>query len=342
MKKKYVIAYMRDGGLETITEEDAKKLTHVNLAFGKIDSEGKIYTKLKNLNELERIRKYNPEIKFLISLGGWGNGGFSEAAMTEESRKFFNEEAIRFMKEHKLDGIDIDWEYPTSSISGITSSPKDKEKFTLLLKDLREALDKEGKKDNRHYLLTIAAGADEYFIRFTNMKKAQKYLDYVMLMTYDFRGGFQILTGHHTNLGPTSGDIFPSSIMNSVKLFKDAGVPSEKLLIGSAFYSRSWTGVPNVNNGYLQMAQSTGGISQDFTDLDRDYINKNGYTRYWDDEAKAPYLFNGDNFISYDDEESISHKSKYVKDNNLRGIMFWLYDADKTGKLLNAIHEGLK
>ena len=47
MKKKYVIAYMRDGGLETITEEDAKKLTHVNLAFGKIDSEGKIYTKLK-------------------------------------------------------------------------------------------------------------------------------------------------------------------------------------------------------------------------------------------------------------------------------------------------------
>lgn len=109
MKKKYVIAYMRDGGLETITEEDAKKLTHINLAFGKIDSEGKIYTKLKNFNELERIRKYNPKIKFLISLGGWGNGGFSEAAMTEESRKFFNKEAIKFMKEHKLDGIDIDW-----------------------------------------------------------------------------------------------------------------------------------------------------------------------------------------------------------------------------------------
>ena len=112
------------------------------------------------------------------------------------------------------------------------------------------------------------------------MNEAQKYLDYVMLMTYDFRGGFQILTGHHTNLGPTSGDIFPSSTMNSVKLFEDAGVPSEKLLIGSAFYSRSWTGVPNVNNGYLQMAKSTGGISQDFTDLDRDYINKNGYIRY--------------------------------------------------------------
>ena len=56
------------------------------------------------------------------------------------------------------------------------------------------------------------------------------------------------------------------------------------------------------------MAKSTGGISQDFTDLDRDYINKNGYIRYWDDEAKALYLFNGDNFISYDDEESISHK----------------------------------
>ena len=65
------------------------------------------------------------------------------------------------------------------------------------------------------------------------------------------------------------------------------------------------------------MAQSTGGISQDFTDLDRDYINKNGYTRYWDDEAKAPYLFNGDNFISYDDENLFLINPKYVKDTQI-------------------------
>lgn len=342
MTNKYVIAYMRDCGLEIITREEAKKLTHINLAFGKIDDEGKVYTNLKNLHLLGKIREYNPNIKILISLGGWGNGGFSEAAMTKESRAFFNKSAIELMKKHNLDGLDIDWEYPTSSIAGISSSPKDKENFTLLLKDLREALDKEGKKDNKYYMLTIAAGADEYFLRFTNMGEAQKYLDYVMIMTYDLRNGFQVLTGHHTNLYSPEGDIFGSSADNSVKIFEKAGVPAEKILIGAAFYSRSWCKVPDINNGYLQVAGTVGTACQDFTELDKDYINKNGYIRYWDNVAKAPYLFNGDNFISYDDERSLAYKADYVKSNNLKGIMFWLFDADKTGKLLTAIYDGLK
>ncbi|MGL4108300.1 glycoside hydrolase family 18 protein [Clostridium sp. LP20] len=341
MNKKYVIAYIRDGGLERLTKEEALKLTHINIAFGKINDKGELYTKIKNFHLLDKIRGYNPDIKFLISLGGWGNGGFSEAASTEENRKNFAKDAVAFMKEHKLDGLDVDWEYPCCSISGITSSPNDKENFTLLLKAMREELNKEGEKDNRYYMLTIAAGADKYYLEFTNMGEVQKYLDYVMLMTYDLRGGFQVVTGHHTNLYSPEGDIFTISTDESVKMFEAAGVPSEKILIGAAFYSRQWNDVPNINNGYLQMAPGTGGFGADFTVLDRDFINKNGYVRYWDDVAKAPYLFNGSTFISYDDEESIKCKGEYVKENNLNGIMFWLYDADETSKLLNAVHESL-
>lgn len=341
MNKKFAIAYIRDGGLERMTKEEALKLTHINVAFGKINEEKEVYTKLEKLHLIDKIKGFNPDIKFIISLGGWSNGGFSEAASTKETRAFFNKSAIELMKKHKLDGLDIDWEFPCSSVSGIGSSPEDKENFTLLLKDLREALNEEGAKDNRYYMLTIAAGADQYFIDGTNMGEAQKYLDYVMLMTYDLRGGFQILTGHHTNLYTPTGDLFRISVDSSVKSFIKAGVPAEKLLVGVAFYGRKWTGVPNVNNGHLQMAASTGGTIIDYTELESEFISKNGYTRFWDDESKAPYLFNGDTFISYDDEESIICKADYVKENGLKGLMFWLYDADKTGNLLNAINDGL-
>ncbi|MGL4773357.1 MAG: glycoside hydrolase family 18 protein [Clostridium sp.] len=336
--RKYSIAYIRDGGLEKITKEEALKLTHLNLAFGKINEKGELYTKLQNIPLIEKIREYNPNIKCLISLGGWGNGGFSEAASTVESRAFFVKEALNFMIKHNLDGLDLDWEYPTISVSGINSSKEDKNNFTLLLKDLREALDKKGQEDGKHYMLTIAAGADQYYIDATNMEEVSKYLDYVMLMTYDLRGGFQVLTGHHTNLYTSTGDLFRISCDTAVKMFVNAGVPREKLILGVAFYSRHWKGVPNVNNGHLQMAETVGGFGSNYDDLKENFINKNGFTRYWDDEAKAPYLFNGSEFISYDDSESIMHKGAYVKENDLLGLMFWLYDADSTGELLNSVY----
>ena len=164
MNKKYVIAYIRDGGLERMTKDDALKLTHINIAFCKYNNEGQLYTKIKNFHLLDTIRSWNPEIIFLISIGGWSNGGYSEAASTEKNRKDFAREAVKFMVDHNLDGLDLDWEYPCCSISGITSSPNDKENFTLLLKEMREQLNRQGEKDNKYYMLTIAAGADKYYV----------------------------------------------------------------------------------------------------------------------------------------------------------------------------------
>lgn len=342
MDKKYVAAYIRQNGLERMTKEEALKITHLNIAFCKYNDEGKLDSKVKNFHILDKIKEWNPDLKAIISIGGWSNGGYSEAASTEESRKAFAKEAVEFMIKHNLDGLDLDWEYPCCSISGINSSPNDKEHFTLLLKAMRDELNLQGEKDNKYYMLTIAAGADKYYTKFTNMGEAQKYLDYIMLMTYDLRGGFQILSGHHTNLYSPQGDIFTISADEAVKIFVEAGVPAEKLLIGAAFYSRKWDKVPNVNNGYLQVCGTTGAFGPDYTELDREYINKNGYKRYWDDVAKAPYLFNGSSFISYDDEESVKYKCEYVKENNLKGILFWLYDADETGKLLHSISENLE
>lgn len=341
MGNKLIIGYIRDTGLAEITKEEALQLTHINIAFGKVKG-NEISLELKNMHCTETIREYNKDIKILLSVGGWSAGGFSEMASTEVGRKRFSESCVEVINKYNLDGVDLDWEYPCYSEAEIGSSKNDKVNFTLLLKEIRTHIDAEGAKNNRKYLLTIAAGADQYYVDGTEMDKAQEYLDYVQLMTYDMRGGFQTLTGHHTNLFTGTGDLFRISCDASARLFERAGVPKDKIVLGVAFYSRRWKDVPNVNNGLYQMCPGSGGYGPDFTELYENYINKNGFNRFWDDECKAPYLFNGNEFITYEDEESIKHKCEYVNETGLRGLMFWEYDCDKSGKLLDSLYENTR
>ena len=252
------------------------------------------------------------------------------------------ESAVDNLSGHPFDGIDLDWEYPCYAEAGIHADPADKTNFTLLLRELRETLDRKGAADGRHYLLTIAAGADQYYVDGTEMDQASELLDFVQLMTYDMRGGFQTLTGHHTNLYTPTGDLFRISVDASVKLFLKAGVPKEKIVIGGAFYSRMWKDVPDRNRGLYQMAPGSGGYGPEFGRLASEYIGKNGFVRYWDDEARAPYLFDGSTFISYDDETSLRHKCGYVMEKGLAGLMFWEYGCDKTGRLLEAVNSGFR
>lgn len=338
---KLLIGYVRSEALPTVTAEDAQKMTHINVAFGHVKDDHVTVATTHNLDTLGKLREYNPNLGILLSLGGWGSGGFSEAASSKKGRQTLARTALEILREFELDGIDVDWEYPCYSVANIESHPQDKQNFTLLLQELRQALDQQGEADGRHYLLTIAAGADQYFIDGTEMEKVQEYLDWVQLMTYDMRGGFQTLTGHHTNLHTGTGDLFRISVDASVKMFVEAGVPQEKLVIGSAFYSRIWHNVPNRNNGLYQISPTAGATGPYFTELIADYINKNGFVRHWDNEAKAPYLFDGSTFISYDDQQSLKAKCAYIQDNNLKGIMFWEYSCDQTGKLLDALHDAL-
>lgn len=336
--KLILAGYAGDPVLPNVTAEDAKKLTHLNVAFGHVKNDRITIDHLQNLSQLQVLKSYNLQLLILLSVGGWSAGGFSEAASTAEGRRLFAESAVRVLETAPFDGIDLDWEYPCYSEAGIASSPNDKQNFTLLLKELREVLDAKGQADGRHYLLTIAAGADQYYIDGTEMDVIHSYLDFIQLMTYDMRGGFQTLTGHHTNLYTSTGDLFRISVDASVRLFAAAGVPREKIVIGAAFYSRMWKDVPNTNNGYLQMAPGSGGYGPDYTKLVAEYIDKNGFIRHWDEEAKSPYLYDGHSFITYDDPESLTHKCKYVMDQGIAGVMFWEYSCDHTHTLLDAMY----
>lgn len=333
-----IIAYLSDSGVWNEQDIDAEKLTHINYAFGLIEN-GKVQGRhLKKLDKLYRVKRKNPELKTLISIGGWGAEGFSDAALTEESRNAFAESAIDFMMNNGFDGIDIDWEYPCCDQAGIIARPSDRENFTLLLKVLREKLESQGMKEDRYYLLTIALGADQKYIDDIEMEIIYNYLDFINIMTYDMRGSFTNITGHHSNLFSPNGDMGEKSVDAAVNALLSAGVPHDKIVIGAAFYGRLWQKVKNENNGLNISALGTGCLTRSYSELAEKYINRNGFTRYWDGCTKSPYLFDGSTFISYDDEESLEHKSKYIIDRNIGGIMFWEYSLDNTRRLINSIH----
>lgn len=337
---KVILAYVNGDAFDRITETDAKMLTHINTAFGNLDLDGNISTEHLKLNgQIARLKAYNPKLKISLSLVPSHRTAFSRGSATTEGRRKIAASCAKAIKEQGFDGVDLDWEFPCCPSNGIDGAPEDRVNFTLLCQTIRVALDG---IDGRHYLFTIASGADRYFILDTEMDKVQKYLDYVCLMTYDLRCGFHALTGHHTNLYNTPGDIFANSCDTALRLYVVAGVPKKKLLMGAAFYSRIFENVNPNNNRMLQVTNKPCDYGPPYQDLAENYINKNGYVRYWDNYAKAPTLFNGKNLISYDDPQSVGLKCDYINSNGYAGIFYWNHIHDNTKTLLSVMHDKLK
>lgn len=338
MRKPMLIGYVGTGDLEIVTDQDARALDAINIAFGHVRDGLCVWESGGADREMTRLRALNPDLKFILSVGGWGSGGFSEAAATAQGRAKFAVSARELLERHDLDGIDIDWEYPCFSMAEIEASPDDKENFTLYLAAIRDELDK---VPGRHRILSIAAGGDAYFCRNTEMDKVSEILDYVQIMTYDLRGGYTHATGHHTNLFTPRFDFYDVSVEVAVEAFGNAGVPKEKMIIGAAFYSRWWQGVPDADNGYAQYAKTVGQYGPTYDEIVENYLGQGDWVRHWDDSAKAPWLFNGEEFISYDDPESIRHKVDYLKGEGLLGIMYWEYGLGYKHSLTAVLREEL-
>ena len=331
-------AYIVSSELENTTAEDAKKLDVINVAFGHCKNSVLYFENEKSLVHLKRLKKANPNLRILFSVGGWGSGGFSIMAREDATRVQFANSCLEAVQKYHLDGIDIDWEYPCLDWASIDASPDDRVNFTKMLQTVREIFD----RYDPRLMLTIAVGNDSYFIENTEMDKVAKVLDYVSLMTYDMRGCGDRMTGHHTNLYKPQNARFPRahrSVENSVKIFHDAGVPLEKLIVGIAFYSRMWRSVESTDRNGLWQKAAPGDYGPSYHDIKENYLNQNGFTRYYDKECEAPYLFDGSTFISYDDEESIAAKCRYVKENGLGGVMYWEHSCDTSRTLLSAIED---
>jgi chitinase len=327
----------------------AEKLTHINYAFANI-KDGKVIEGFAkdgdNLKVLTGLRKKNPKLKVLVSVGGWSwSGGFSNAALTPESRRVFAQSAVEYVRRHDLDGFDVDWEYPGQPGDGNVNRPQDKANFTAMMAELRAAFDAEGRKTGKRYVITFAAGAGSRFIANTELDAVQAFVDYVNLMTYDFRDSdWEPQAGHHSNLYTHPADPHRMSSDRAVREFLNAGVPARKLVLGVPFYGHVWAEVAPAADGlYQEGAPPREKVDAHYGKLAA-LATEPGWARRWDALSQAPYLWNAEKriFIGYDDPESLRIKSRYVKEHGLAGAMFWEYTADPTGELLRTLHEELK
>lgn len=329
----YRIGYAMNHSLSGVTREDVRKLTHMNLAFALI-REGELdLSQLTSIGLVASFRQWNPELKIVLSVGGWAAGGFSTAARTEAGRQRFARSCLDAVQRYQLDGIDIDWEYPCSDVAGIDAHPSDRENFTLLLQAIRDAI---GSR-----ILSVAMGADQSCADNTEMDKVAQITDYVQLMTYDMRNGLTSQSGHHAALSPTKGDLSKANTRAVVELYHDAGVPYKNIVVGAAFYARHFEVQGVENNGLLQ--PSGPGISKlSYWQITPEYLQEHNFTMFWDDAAEASYLWDGKEFISYESAEAIRRKCLYVMEKKLRGLMYWEHGHDKYRQLLEVIHNTLK
>lgn len=326
---------------------DPDAITRVNYAFANVQ-DGEIVTGFsydgENLPLLVGLRKSHPHLKVLVSVGGWlWSGQFSQLALTTDTRRKFIRSALAFVQRYQLDGLDLDWEYPGMPGAGNVFRKEDKENFTSLLRELRQAFDAESQRTRRKLYLTIAAGASDQFLEHTQMSIIQQYLDSVNLMAYDYyEPGSGPITGHHSPLFENPADPNKVSASRSIKAFERAGVPARKIILGVPFYGHVWGQVPNRNHGLYQPGKAVPNGWASFVSIESTMLN-HGFIRYWDFTSEAPYLFNPEQgiFVSFEDTESIQVKCRYIQNHKLGGIMFWSYADDSDGKLLKAIDETL-
>ena len=266
----------------------------------------------------------------MLSVGGWGADGFSQAASTAEGRALFAETALALMQKHGFLGLDVDWEYPGSSAGGIASSKSDKQNFTLLLRELRSGLDALTAQDGKTRRLCIAVSGDPAMTSSIECAAVAALVDQVNVMTYDLQT--VSVASHHTALY-SAGPSYPLCADSAVSAYAKAGIPKAKLMLGAAFYGHVWT--TGESEPLFVSAKHTGTLTYK-------RIREMNLTELWDEKARAPFLMNGQKFISFDSVRSIREKGAYVHQNGLMGLMTWELGGDADGELTQALIGSVK
>lgn len=301
---------------------DANLLDAVIYAFVEINPDGTLLVPTpKYLNQLVNLRKENPDLQVIAAIGGWGADGFSDAALTPASRYNFARQVNKLINQYKLDGVDIDWEYPGSKAAGIKARPEDKENFTLLLTAIRDVIG-----DNK-WLSVASVGDNAILSRGIEVDKIAPLINYFNLMSYDFTAGETGEMGqrHQSNLYESNLSLPGYSVDKWIKNLENAGMPKSKILLGLPFYGRLGAK-----------------ITRSFDDLRENYINKNGYIYNFDNQAQVPYLTKDGLFaMAYDNELSIYLKGQYVLKNCLGGLFAWTSTYDQANILARAMYNSI-
>ena len=311
--EKLIIGYYPNWIKDDLTPEkiDLNNLTHIVHAFAWPNSDGTLSTYSGMIDPNLNFLVHNSDRKILISLGGWGNSSsFSDVTGDSSLRSSFISNIVQFIQQNDYDGIDIDWEFP--------STLEDRENLTLFMSELRSSLD----KIDTGYLLTMAISSGNWYGQWFDFEKLVGICDWFGVMTYDFHGAWSSHSGHNS---PISSPLNCSdgSVETALSYLRDQRyIASTQLLMGIPFYGKMF----NASELYKS-------FTGDVTDLEYNkipsYMNAD-LSRLWDDYSKVPYLLSSDEtkLITYDDSISVTLKTKKAIQENLSGVMIWAIGQD--------------
>lgn len=297
----------------TITQTAMDCLDIIYCAFLNLDSNGE-WTNLKtitnNINNYIRDKAYKSKTKIVISINQKNSGDFSSVAKDPQLREKVATNILNVIKTLNIDGVDIDWETPSSSEAG---------NFTLLMKTIYEKV----KSENEEYLITAAIGGGKWAPPKYDLSNSIEYLDYINMMTYSMATG----SGYYQNsLYPStrSRTLVSCSIDESVKIYNNLGITNNKILVGIPFYTTVQTECEGVGT------KTGNGKSIWYDKLFTTYALSDTMKEYFDDECCVPYRYDALNkiFISFDNEQSIKIKCDYINTLGLAGTMYWQYGQD--------------
>jgi chitinase len=336
--------------------------TAENSVDGRADQPGQALA--GNFNQLRKLKRLYPDLRVQLSLGGWTwSNYFSDAALTDRSRKAFVASCLDLFIKGNLpkldgddhggpgsaagvfDGIDLDWEWPGSEgEEGNVVRPEDKHNFTLLVAEFRRQLDALGRRNHKHYSVTAFLPADpEQIENGFEVAAVFKTLDFATVQGYDMHGTWETVTNHQSALFAPAGEPQQPdfTVDRAINALINRGAPRSKIVVGVPFYGRGWTGVPNVNRGLFQTAAAAapGSAEEGYEDY-RNLVTltHQGFKVYRDERAGFAWIFDGTTFWTYDDPAVLAQKMRYIKQRGLGGAMAWSLDADDDrGTLTKAI-----
>jgi len=265
------------------------------------------------------------------SIGGWTlSDTFSPMANDRTSRKIFARNCRKLIVDYNFDGIDLDWEYP--GYADHNGQPYDKQNFNLLLQDIRMELDALGEDTGRFYGLTAALPCGPSNIGNIDIVEVSKYLTEFNLMTYDFHGAWDALTGVNSALYDQDRDPENGwSVDGCVRNWIGGGAPLEGINVGLGFYGRSFRAAKALGSQHGGTDDSAWAIDEGTPQYFNIMEQIDSMTNDWDEETKTPYAYFNDNkggLVSYDDERSICLKTEYAIKEDLNGFIIWELSGD--------------
>jgi chitinase len=336
----------------------ADKITHLFYAFAHIEDGGCAAAPEAQAHfvSLAQLKREHPELRTLISIGGWEADGFSDAARTRASREHFVTSCIaRFFHPQldAFDGVDIDWEFPVyGGPLKITARPQDRRNMTLLAREFRRQLDALGEARGRAFLVTAALPAGRMQssgpydpARSFDLPALAKTLDFINLMTYDMGTAFNGVASFNAPLreiatDPTAPELRRwNSVEGGIAYYRRHGVAADKLVLGVPFYGRGFRVASDANHGLYQ-PYSALYEAGDWRAIRGGLLGNPAWQEYWHPVAQSPWLFNPAEriFISYEDARSIGLRAELARDSGLRGVFTWeLTGDDDQQSLLQAM-----